>query len=85
MANTKYSRADEGVPQGFMRISEAYRLLHASEAPAVPINGPDARGGSVESQASALLGAKAAVAAFCLESYAALCVYIAWEFIRLYR
>jgi len=86
MASTTYFDAEEvTLRQGSMRISEAYHLLHRSEAPAVPVaSDPDIDGMQV-SQSASLLGAKAALAAICLESYAALCVYIVWQYFRLFR
>jgi hypothetical protein len=86
MATTTFPHAEEAIlPRGFMRLSEAYRLLHPSDAPAVPAPKPDAEDGTWVSPSTGLLGAKAALAAIALEAYAALCIYIIWQYFGLFR
>lgn len=90
MASTTYPQADEGMmPQGFMRLTEAHRLLHRPEVSAVPSPAADPmplfEDGEHLTGSTALRGAKAAVAAIFLESYAVLAVYILWQLFRLFR
>jgi len=86
MAGSAFLHADgETLPQGFMRLSEAYRLVHPSEVPAVPAPGLDVDGGNQVSQSEALYGARAVIAAICLESYAAVWIFIAWQYFQIFR
>lgn len=86
MATTTFPQVEEAIlPRGFMRLSDAYRLLHPSEAPAVRAPEPEIEDGNWESPSTGLLGAKAALAAIGLEAYAALCIYIIWKYFELFR
>jgi hypothetical protein len=90
MASTTYIQGDEGMmPQGFVRLTEAYRLLHRPEVRAIPPLAPDTaavvEGETELTRSVALQGARAVVAAIFLESYAALSVYILWQIFRLFR
>jgi len=86
MATTTFPQVEEGIlPRGFVRLSEAYRLLHPSDAPAAHAPEPDAEDGNWVSPSTGLLGAKAALAAIGLEAYAALCIYIIWRYFGLFR
>jgi hypothetical protein len=90
MASTTYPYGDEGImPREFVRLSEAYRLLHLTEARPVsgpaPVPVPIFDDGEQVSQSAALRGAKAIVSAIFLESYGALAIYVLWQYFRLFR
>ncbi len=90
MASTTYPHGDEGImPREFVRLSEAYRLLHRTEVPHVPGPAPEPMpildDGEQVSQTAALRGAKAIVSAIFLESYGALAIYVLWQYFRLFR
>jgi len=68
--------------EGFVRLTEAFRLLHRSEAGGVPIPEPSVDV-ACESLPSALGGARAVVSAIGLEAVAALCVGGVWLICRI--
>jgi hypothetical protein len=86
MATTAFPHADQGTfPLGFMRLSEAWSRLHESNEVAVSDPRPEVDGVDLESQSTALCGARGAAIAIFLESYAVLAIYIIWQYFRLFR
>lgn len=85
MSSPSRLQADEEILlRRFVRLTDAYRVIHESEPE--PQLAPEQVGENGQITLSgALSGARGAVSALFLESYALLAIYIIWKYCGLFR